>query len=125
MKKIAESGIRNIFTPHQPIAESDLLFGREAEVRSLIETLNTPGQHVLLYGERGVGKSSIANVTSSVVSVLLNRNVYEKRCDNSDTFESILKGPLAEVGADLTLTEVIEQNDTSGGMAWDEIVDHL
>ncbi|PPG02129.1 MULTISPECIES: ATP-binding protein [unclassified Rathayibacter] len=113
-KKIADSGVRNIFTPHQPIGESDLLFGRQTEVRSLIETLNTPGQHVLLYGERGVGKSSIANVASVLISGLIEAKVWTKRCDNSDTFESILKGPLAEVGADLTLVAVTEQDDKSG-----------
>ena len=69
-KKIAESGVRDIFAPHRPIAEGNLLFGRQTEVRSIIETLNTPGQHVLLYGERGVGKTSIANVISSLMSVI-------------------------------------------------------
>jgi hypothetical protein len=115
-KKIADSGIRNIFTPHQPIAESDLLFGRQTEVQSIFETLNTPGQHVLMFGERGVGKSSIANVVSTVVQVIMGRNVHRKRCDSSDTFESILKGPLAEVGADLTLVNVTEQDDRAGGL---------
>lgn len=115
-KKIAESGIRNIFTPHQPIAESDLLFGRQSEVQSLVETLNTPGQHVLLYGERGVGKSSLANVVASLLSVMIAQKVHVKRCDQSDTFESILKSPLADVGADLTLTAVDEQVDTKGGV---------
>ena len=124
-KKIAESGIRNIFTPHRPIAERDLLFGRQAEVRSVIETLNTPGQHVLLYGERGVGKSSIANVTSSLVEVVMRKRVFSKRCDSSDTFESILYGPLAEVGADLTLVNVTEQDDKAGGLDFKVINGHL
>lgn len=114
-QKIADSGIRSIFTPHQPIAELDLLFGRQTEVQSLVETLNTPGQHVLLYGERGVGKSSIANVISSLLPVLTQVQVYEKRCDSSDNFETILMGPLAAVGADLTLLEVVEQSDKQGG----------
>jgi Cdc6-like AAA superfamily ATPase len=109
-KKIADSGIRNIFTPHQPIAESDLLFGRQIEVQKLVETLNTPGQHVLLYGERGVGKSSLANVVASLLTVISLTPIYVKRCDQSDTFESIVKGPLAEVGADLTLVNVSEEN---------------
>jgi len=110
-KKIADSGIRNIFTPHQPIAESDLLFGRQVEVQKLVETLNTPGQHVLLYGERGVGKSSLANVVASFLTVISLTTIYVKRCDQSDTFESIVKAPLAAVGADLTLVNVSEQDD--------------
>jgi Cdc6-like AAA superfamily ATPase len=115
-KKIADSGIRNLFTPHQPIAESDLLFGRTPEVATIIQSLNTPGQHVLLYGERGVGKSSLANVTADLVLVLSHRRMFVKRCDASDTFESIVKGPLAAIGADLSLISVTEQNDKDGGI---------
>lgn len=115
-KKIADSGIRNIFTPHQPIAESDLLFGRATEVQNVVKTLNTPGQHALLYGERGVGKSSLANVTSELVFVIAKLRIFMKRCDGSDTFESIVKSPLAAVGADLSLISVTEQNDKKAGV---------
>uniref|UniRef100_A0A942Y9R6 ATP-binding protein n=1 Tax=Neobacillus citreus TaxID=2833578 RepID=A0A942Y9R6_9BACI len=108
-KKIADSGIRNIFTPHQPIAEFDLLLGRKDEVQSLVQTLSTPGQHVLLYGERGVGKSSLANVVADALRVLLQTTVHIKRCDQSDTFESIVRTSLAEVGADLILTGASEE----------------
>ncbi|MEK7206277.1 MAG: ATP-binding protein, partial [Pseudomonadota bacterium] len=62
--KIEKSGIRKIFTPHKPVESSDFFFGRQKEVQKLIEQLNTPGQHSLLYGDRGVGKSSLANVVT-------------------------------------------------------------
>jgi len=114
-KKISDSGVRNVFTPHQPISEIDLLFGRQAEVKKLVETLNTPGQHVLLYGERGVGKSSLANVVSILLRSVLEVPIYVKRCDQSDTFESIVQQPLAAVGADLTLTSVDAQSNTKVG----------
>ncbi|MFT2692236.1 AAA family ATPase [Clavibacter zhangzhiyongii] len=112
-KKIAESGIRNIFTPHQPISDTDLLFGRRDEVQSLVQTLNTPGQHVLLYGERGVGKSSLANIVADMLTVLVETTVHTKRCDQSDTFESIMRNSLAEVGADLTLIGAAEEVEGS------------
>lgn len=115
-RKIAESGIRNIFTPHQPISEIDLLFGRQPEVQKLVETLNTPGQHVLLYGERGVGKSSLANVVATLLRVAVDVDIYVKRCDQSDTFESILMQPLAAVGADLTLASVNQEVDKKFGL---------
>lgn len=101
---IAASSVRAVFTPHQPVSQSTLLFGRTEEVRGLVETLNTPGQHVLLYGDRGVGKSSLANVVADVVRVAMGRTVYRKRCDSQDTFETIVQAPLKAVGADLTLT---------------------
>lgn len=111
---IVDSGIRDIFTPHQPISDIDLLLGRQKEVKSLVQTLNTPGQHVLLFGERGVGKSSLANITTSILKMLISREIFIKRCDRADTFESIVRAPLASVGGDLTLKTVSEE---TGGEA--------
>ncbi|MDI5979611.1 nSTAND1 domain-containing NTPase [Amycolatopsis magusensis] len=104
--RISETHARHVFTPHQPISTKDLLFGRQQEVQALVQTLNTPGQHVLLYGERGVGKSSLANVVGHIVNVAMGRRIFVKRCDAMDSFETIVKGPLAAVGADLSLVEV-------------------
>ena len=113
---IAKSGVRRVFTPHQPISTLDLLFGRQEEVRRLVEALNTPGQHVLLYGERGVGKSSLANVVADAGRHNLRKLLFKKRCDSSDTFNTIMTGPLREVGADLTLVQVT-QGDSSRSSA--------
>lgn len=113
---IAKSGVRRVFTPHQPVSDLDLLFGRQEEVRRLIEALNTPGQHVLLYGERGVGKSSLANVVATAGRHSLRKLLFKKRCDSSDNFKTIMTGPLREVGADLTLVQVT-QGDASRSSA--------
>lgn len=114
--KIEKSNVRNVFTPHQPISDVDLLFGRAEQVKSLFETLNTPGQHVLLYGERGVGKSSLANVASQIASVSTGRELMMKRCDRRDTFATVVAQPLKAVGADLTLQEVTIGK--SGGLSF-------
>lgn len=49
------------FTPGAPIDELDLLAGRGAQINRMIDTVMQRGQHAILYGERGVGKSSLAN----------------------------------------------------------------
>lgn len=103
--RIIESGVRDVFTPHKPVDEIDLLFGRDDEVTSLIEHMNTPGQHCLLYGERGVGKSSLANVVGPMLGHLLQFKLFVKRCDSSDCFETIIEAPLKAVGIDLLLAE--------------------
>nr|WP_218150725.1 AAA family ATPase [Actinokineospora terrae] len=72
----------------------------------MVQTLNTPGQHVLLYGERGVGKSSLANIVSNVLLQAMQPELFVKRCDQADVFETILQKPLAAVGHDLSLTAV-------------------
>jgi energy-coupling factor transporter ATP-binding protein EcfA2 len=114
---IVESGIREIFTPHQPISDVELLLGRQREVQKIVQTLNTPGQHVLLYGERGVGKSSLANIVTSVLQHLIDREIFVKRCDRADTFESMLRNPLASVGGDFTLKSASQE--TTGNASVD------
>lgn len=111
--RVANSDVRHVFTPHQPISEVELLFGRQEEVSKLVQTLGTPGQHVLLYGERGVGKSSLANVVAKVLLSAMQLRQFVKRCDQSDIFETILREPLEVVGADIIPVEV-ESSRRSG-----------
>ena len=116
-ESIRRSGVRDIFTPHKPINSLNLFFGRTTEVRSLIEHLNTPGQHALLFGDRGVGKSSLANIASELLlKGLASGRFYKKRCDSTDTFKSILAGPLSDVGVNIHLIES-ERRKAEGGKA--------
>jgi Cdc6-like AAA superfamily ATPase len=115
--KITKSGVREVFTPHKPIPTRTLFFGRQTEVQKLIEHINTPGQHALLYGDRGVGKSSLANVTVEILlKDILRAKLFTKRCDSTDTFETILHDSLAAVGIDPDIKEM-SATLTEGGQA--------
>lgn len=46
--------------PAQPIDVPELLQGREPILRDIRRTLHSPGMHVFIHGERGIGKTSIA-----------------------------------------------------------------
>ena len=78
------------FTPGSPIDEVQLFAGRAVQISQMVETVFQRGQHAVLYGERGVGKSSLANTFSkklsgpgrAVNSVIVN-------CDPSDDYSSI------------------------------------
>lgn len=103
---ISRSQIRKIFTPHQPIHSEKFFFGRQDQVQKIIEQINTPGQHALLYGDRGVGKSSLANVASELLfKYLVNGRMYTRRCDSSTTFGDIVEEPLRDAGLDPALSE--------------------
>ncbi len=100
--RIIESNIRNVFTPHQPIDSVDFFFGRSEEVKKVIETLNTPGLHFLLYGERGVGKSSLGNIAVKLLIEILYKDcTFVKRCDKQTTVEEIFEKPLSSVGVNV------------------------
>ena len=55
-----------LFTPSTPIDENDLFAGRGAEVRKMLDATQERGKHVILFGERGVGKTSLAKVFYSL-----------------------------------------------------------
>ncbi|QKK07533.1 MAG: ATP-binding protein [Planctomycetota bacterium] len=58
-----------VFTPRTPISNSELFAGRWTEINQLVDAVNEVGLHVVLYGERGVGKTSLANVIPILIEV--------------------------------------------------------
>lgn len=80
----------SVFTPTSPIDVRTLFAGREEQVRLIVDVINQKGQHAMLYGERGVGKTSLANIlpaflknpTGTVLAPRIN-------CDSTDTFDSV------------------------------------
>jgi Holliday junction resolvasome RuvABC ATP-dependent DNA helicase subunit len=115
-RKINQSKIRSIFTPHTPVNSIDLFLGRTEEVKAIVAQINTPGQHSLLFGDRGVGKSSLANIATAFIfnSKRVKGALYRRRCDSSSTFESILEGPLSDVGFDIKISRVVESHQEGG-----------
>lgn len=114
-RAIKKSGVREVFTPHKPVESIQLFFGREKEVRSIVEVLNTPGQHAILFGDRGVGKSSLANIASTLLHDVVGGQLLRKRCDSSDTFSSIVSIPLKYSGYNVERTESSESSNFTIG----------
>jgi hypothetical protein len=56
------SEILETFTPGPPINEVALFAGRKAVIQRLQDTVVEKARHAIIYGERGVGKTSLANV---------------------------------------------------------------
>ncbi|MDZ7840870.1 MAG: ATP-binding protein [Gammaproteobacteria bacterium] len=50
----------NVFTPAQEIQDIDRFAGRQEELQGLANALQSQGTQIVLYGQRGVGKSSLA-----------------------------------------------------------------
>lgn len=50
----------NVFTPSQEIKDIERFAGRDGELASLSTALQSHGAQIVMYGQRGVGKSSLA-----------------------------------------------------------------
>ncbi|MBI3673974.1 MAG: ATP-binding protein, partial [Rhizobiales bacterium] len=79
-----------LFTPSSPIAEHDLFAGRGAQIRTLIEATEERGKHAVLYGEAGVGKTSLAKVYAELFpSTFRYLQSFRVQVDPSDDFSSV------------------------------------
>ncbi len=56
------------FTPGAPINESDLFTGRASTLRELQDTVLERGRHAIIFGDRGVGKTSVSNIFYRVLN---------------------------------------------------------
>jgi Cdc6-like AAA superfamily ATPase len=82
--------LSGIFTPRTPVARKDRFAGRIDQVIQVTSALVEPGSHVALYGERGVGKTSLANVLSAFLTPFWPENqVVRVNCTTGDTFKTI------------------------------------
>lgn len=87
-----------VFVPATPIVDKDLFAGRLRQVQKVIDAINQAGQHAILYGERGVGKTSLANVLAPLARVGNTQLVSAKiNCDGTDTFETVWRKALQEL----------------------------
>lgn len=89
-----------IFTPATPVGP-DLFIGRVEQLRQIFEAVVQPGLHAVIYGERGVGKTSLARVAPILIQ---HTNVLagQVSCDSTDTFSSVWHKAARELGRQRT-----------------------
>lgn len=90
---------RSAFSPTAPINRRDLFAGRTAQMISLVDAVDEPGQHVVLFGERGVGKTSLVAVASELLST--GALTVRVNCSASDTFPAVWKRAFSEISLSL------------------------
>jgi len=91
MRLVAEA-----FRPSAPIDRRSLFSGRTDQIAELFSVVAQPGQHAVIYGERGVGKTSLVAV---VAELLGSSGVLTARttCDSGDDFSSVWRKALGEI----------------------------
>lgn len=93
-----ETAVRRAFSPSAPIKRHDLFAGRKKQLVGVGEALAEPGQHAVIYGERGVGKTSLATICADVVAP--GRGITKSikiNCQSSDDFASIWRKVFNEI----------------------------
>lgn len=88
--------LREAFTPTQPKQSVRLFAGRRRELKRIISAIEEWKAHVVIFGERGYGKSSLANV---VVEIARQGGITVLTCSCASeiTFEEMFRGFLREI----------------------------
>ncbi len=101
------------FRPYAPIDLPEFFAGRIEHVRTLEGEISAPGRQVALYGERGVGKTSLAKLAY----FFLGRDEEQThfvRCEKSSTFDTIFRDVLASAGVEVVLNGVESEKERHG-----------
>ncbi len=88
--------VAQAFRPSAPVDRRSLFSGRTDQIAELFSAVAQPGQHAVVYGERGVGKTSLSAV---VAELLASSGVLTARttCDSGDDFSSVWRKALGEI----------------------------
>jgi Cdc6-like AAA superfamily ATPase len=79
-----------VFSPSAPIDELSLFAGRDTQIRTVVDAINQKGQHAIIYGERGVGKTSLSNVLHGFLGQQAFPVVAPRvQCEAQDTFDKV------------------------------------
>ena len=101
--------LAEVFTPTRPKVGDQRLAGRGAELQKILGALLEEHAHVVLYSERGRGKTSLSN---SVIAALRQHEVAVARytCDAASTYEDIIRGLLRDLPASMLAVAATSQS---------------
>ena len=84
--------LRGTFTPSGPVQTRAAFAGRDEQRLQLAGAIAQPGRHAIVYGERGVGKTSLTNVLPEMLAVLNTGhapNSVRVNCDDAANFRTL------------------------------------
>jgi len=90
-----DSTLYKYLSPSEPVDREELLRGRSRELEKALDTLKTPGKHIFIYGDRGVGKSSLAQTTAYLYQSSDNTPI-KVECEEATKFYEVIEYILTE-----------------------------
>jgi len=97
------ASVARAFTPSTPVSQLDMLAGRYDQIVAVINAVSQAGQHVGLYGERGVGKTSLANVLAELFDAqgMPHYQAALVNCATEDDYASLWQNIFRELRVEL------------------------
>lgn len=101
------------FRPFAPIEIPSLFAGRLSHIERLVSEIGAPGRHVAIFGERGVGKTSLARLACYFLERDEERT-HLVSCQKASTFDTVFARVLMHAGAGLALNGVDTERGARG-----------
>lgn len=81
--------LNKVLSPARPIQSVEHLRGREKELLRIEKALFAHGRHIFIYGDRGIGKSSVA--AAAAAQIQSSDSPYiDVSCSTDSTFRSVI-----------------------------------
>lgn len=102
------------FSPSAPIDRKTLFAGRVDQLKDVLTTVTQRGQHAVIFGERGVGKTSLANVILEILGDQVNKaDCGPINCDSTMDFSALWRKAFREMHTkDGTLADLLPDRAT-------------
>lgn len=88
--------LRNAFTPSQPVTDARMFAGRQAIMGTLIRSIEEQRLHAVIYGERGIGKTSLLHVLTQAARDAKYLVVYVS-CGAGSEFDETFRAVAADI----------------------------
>ena len=92
----ARNRVRDAFSPSLPITNPRLLAGRGEALQTLIRAIEDLRLHVIIYGERGIGKTSLLQILKQLATEAKYQVVYHS-CGEDARFPEMFRAIAGEI----------------------------
>ena len=99
--EIVRAATQTLFKPKTPIDDDQLFSGRIKQINDILDAVYEDGGHAIIFGERGVGKTSLSKIVEKkVAGILSNLRVISVSCGVTDEFYRIWGNAFNDFNAD-------------------------
>lgn len=88
--------LRNAFTPSQPVVDRRMFAGRTDVLGAMISSIEDQRLHLVIYGERGIGKTSLLHMLAGAARDARYIVVYSS-CGAGTNFQETFRAAAAEI----------------------------
>jgi hypothetical protein len=108
------AALRKSFTPTHPLRSARRLAGRGPQLARVLRAVLDEAAHVVIYAERGRGKTSLTNLVAEALRSL-GFMVASYTCAADDDYEAILRGLMRSLPRSLLVVPAQAGDDRYGG----------